>query len=421
MHTSQHFPGLVDLREKTVSPLVYIDRDVYQAEQELIFAKSWLYVGHESQLPNDADFIVASMGEVSVLVWRRAEGRIGVYLNSCPHRGMRVCREESGRARTMVCPYHGWSFDQKGALRGVPNFEDSYAGLLDKSKWGLIPVARVETYRGLIFACFDPDVVPLVDYLGHAKWYLDAALNGTANGLKALPGVHRWQVDANWKFGAENAAGDNAHAAVVHASVLPMFDPLEPGAKPFDHPFNHEVKMGNGHGWLALNQPPERDPVVAAHVAKVREEAAGRLTPKQLEQYGKFYVGTIFPNLSFFFAGTPTIRVWQPRGVNRMEVWSWTFAEGDPSAEVVEAQRRNMTTSFSASGLVEQEDGLMWSSCQRELESGVVRRRHVLNYAQGANNTYTEPDRPGVLGKNPTEIGIFGFYERWHADMGGTQ
>jgi phenylpropionate dioxygenase-like ring-hydroxylating dioxygenase large terminal subunit len=301
----------------------------------------------------------------------------------------------------------------------VPKFEDSYAGLLDKSKWGLIPVARVETYRGLIFACFDPDVVPLVDYLGHAKWYLDAVLNRTAEGLKALPGVHRWQVDANWKFGAENAAGDNAHAAVVHASVLPMFNPPEPGGKPFDHPFNHEAKMGNGHGWIALNQPPERDPMVAAHVAKVREEAAGRLTPKQLEQYGNFYVGTIFPNLSFFFAGTPTIRVWQPRGVNRTEVWSWTFAEGDPSAEVVEAQRRNMTTSFSGSGLIEQEDALIWSSCQRELESGVVRRRHALNYAQGANGTYTEPDRPGVLGKNPTEIGVFGFYERWHADMGG--
>src|SRR6266404_4138689 len=94
---SGYYPGLVDLAAGQIS------RE--------------LFVGHESQIPNPGDFFVSSMGEESVILCRDRAGKVHVFLNSCRHRGMKVCRYDEGNTPVFTCPYHGWSYGTDGRLR----------------------------------------------------------------------------------------------------------------------------------------------------------------------------------------------------------------------------------------------------------------------------------------------------------------
>src|ERR671935_2981928 len=135
---------LVDSEAGLISREIFVNDEIYREELERVFARCWLFIGHESQIPNPGDFLVSSMGEESVILCRDRGGRIHVFLNSCRHRGMKVCRYDEGNTVEFLCPYHGWSYGTDGSLVGVPFFKDAYAEQLDKSCWGLIEVARME-------------------------------------------------------------------------------------------------------------------------------------------------------------------------------------------------------------------------------------------------------------------------------------
>ena len=104
------YSGLVDQENGMVSREIFVNSDIYAEEQERIFTRAWLFVGHESQVEKPGDFFVSSMGEESVILCRDREGEIHVFLNSCMHRGMKVCRYDEGNTPIFTCPYHGWSF-----------------------------------------------------------------------------------------------------------------------------------------------------------------------------------------------------------------------------------------------------------------------------------------------------------------------
>src|SRR5437879_12470816 len=113
-------PELVDLHRGCISREIFVNEDIYQQEQEQVFARAWLFIGHESQIPRPGDFLVSSMGEESVILCRDRTGRIHVFLNSCRHRGMKVCRYDEGNTLELMCPYHGWTYATDGALVVVP-------------------------------------------------------------------------------------------------------------------------------------------------------------------------------------------------------------------------------------------------------------------------------------------------------------
>src|SRR5437667_634078 len=106
--------ALVDLKRGVVSRELFVNDEIYAQEQEQIFARSWLFVGHESQIPNPGDFFQSRMGEESVILVRDRKGQIHVFLNTCRHRGMKVCRYDLGNAILFTCPFHGWSYDLEG-------------------------------------------------------------------------------------------------------------------------------------------------------------------------------------------------------------------------------------------------------------------------------------------------------------------
>jgi nitrite reductase/ring-hydroxylating ferredoxin subunit len=201
----------VDLERGVVRRRIFADQAVYEMEVEQIFARCWLYLAHESQLPRAGDYVAANMGEEHVLVTRDGAGKIHAFINSCRHRGNRVCRADQGHATSFVCPYHGWTYDNTGRLAGVPGFKDLYHEELDRANWGLARVAQVASYKGLIFGTFDPEAPTLDDYLGDMRWGLDLLLD--QGEMVAIPGIQRWTMECNWKLPPTTRSGTCTTAA----------------------------------------------------------------------------------------------------------------------------------------------------------------------------------------------------------------
>src|SRR5262245_29585788 len=117
---------LVNADASAVDRRLFVDEELYRLEQQRIFAKSWLFVGHESQLESNGSFLTTTMGEDPVLIVRDRSGTLRGYLNSCTHRGTKICRADAGKASMFKCPYHGWTFNSEGALASVPRLGMAY-------------------------------------------------------------------------------------------------------------------------------------------------------------------------------------------------------------------------------------------------------------------------------------------------------
>src|ERR1700728_999196 len=140
----------VGVRRGLVSRDIFVSDDICRLEMERIFNRTWIFLAHETEIPQPGDFVSRNMGQVPVVVVRDNDGRTHALLNSCRHRGAKVCRADSGNVRRFVCPYHGWTYEQSGRLV-TTTFDKHFPTGFDFSEHGLVPVPRLEVYKGLIF------------------------------------------------------------------------------------------------------------------------------------------------------------------------------------------------------------------------------------------------------------------------------
>ncbi|HEY8856686.1 MAG TPA: Rieske 2Fe-2S domain-containing protein, partial [Rugosibacter sp.] len=152
---------LIDQTTGAQRRMIYADQAIYEQELERIFGRCWLFLAHESQVPDPGDFFRTYMGEDEVVVVRQDDRSIKVFLNTCTHRGNRLTRADRGNARAFSCNYHGWAFGIDGSLATVPLESEVYFNEIDKNQFRLVPVERVDSYHGLIFGCFDKDAPSL--------------------------------------------------------------------------------------------------------------------------------------------------------------------------------------------------------------------------------------------------------------------
>jgi phenylpropionate dioxygenase-like ring-hydroxylating dioxygenase large terminal subunit len=207
-----------DLTQGLLSPRVFNDPDLHQAELDRIFTRCWVFVGHVSEIPTPGDYVLRYVGQDQFILVRDEHGEIQLLFNNCMHRASPVCRAEKGNTSHFRCPYHGWIYKNSGDWNGAPRRAKAYRKL-DTPSWGLRKAPHVDTYQGLIFACLDPDAVSLREYLGDMCWYLDVMLGLNEEGMSVVGDPQRWIVPANWKSGAENFVGDALHVESAHRSL----------------------------------------------------------------------------------------------------------------------------------------------------------------------------------------------------------
>lgn len=399
--------------EGAIPALVFSSPEIYRHEMERIFSRCWLYVAHESEIPSPGDYVTRYMGEQPVIVVRDEDGVIRVFLNVCTHRGMRICRADLGNSSHFRCPYHGFTFKNTGDLIGVPFEQEVYGGGLNKSKLSLVQ-ARVDRYAGLIFATWDHEAETLDVYLDAMTWYLDL-LVGRAE-MEVVGPPHRYEVAANWKLPAENFASDAYHTMHTHASIAEIgLTPTLTWAKDGYH-----VYAGNGHS--VMIGAPTRRFIFAEELLPVFER---NLSPRQcalLKQMAHM-PGTVFPNLSFLISAITLkgqlishtdLHFWQPRGPDRIEVFSWLLVEKEAPSAWKELSRRAYIASFGSSGMLAQDDAEIFTAVTRN-SVGPVAGNLAYNYEMGLKRKPLG-DFPGpgeVYEGKVNEANARGFYRHW--------
>ncbi|MGH7836619.1 MAG: aromatic ring-hydroxylating oxygenase subunit alpha [Candidatus Binataceae bacterium] len=243
------------IQNDRISGRVYYDRAIFQQEIDKIWHREWVYVAHTSEVPEPGDYVVRTIGTQPVIVSRDEDGDIHLLLNRCMHRGNTVCQSERGNAHAFRCAYHGWTYNNRGELVGVPS-AGGYDPSFRKEEFPLSHVPRVGTYRGLIFASLAAAGPSLEDHLGAARRLIDQFVNlSPAGELILRAGVLKHSYRGNWKMALENSV-DGYHPNILHHAAMAM---MMKGKNDMEAVFGERseaLARDHGHGVEQLDLNP---------------------------------------------------------------------------------------------------------------------------------------------------------------------
>ena len=208
------------IQEDKVHRRLYTEPGIFKEEMTKIFGAVWVYLAHESQIPENDNFVTSRLGLRPLIVIRDSQGEIRALYNRCTHRGATICREDSGSAKSFQCPYHGWSYFNSGKLSGVP-WPEGYSCDFNDAKYNLAQLPRVESYRGFIFGTLNSNAPSLKDYLGLIRKPIDEWLDRHPGGKVKFANANRLKFMGNWKLVYDNSA-DGYHVLFSHRSLLAM-------------------------------------------------------------------------------------------------------------------------------------------------------------------------------------------------------
>ena len=380
---------MVDTQKGTVDRKIFTDEQIYTEELKQIFKRCWLYLAHESQIPNKGDYLSVLMGTTPIIVCRGGDDKIYAHINSCRHRGNTICRADRGNTKSFTCPYHAWVFGLTGKLIGLPGEKKLYASKLDKSQWGLISVAQLSTYKGLIFATFDDKAPSLENYLGDMRWGLDILLD--QGELIAVPGTMRWVMNTNWKFPSDNGGGDIYHHFSTHRSAYLAGhhdgDGMTDGSKQLKF---SDISSSKGFTMLTEYGHGYNADYVDDRMDNNTSLSEWRKDSKIQSKLGKLRSNihranqNVFPNL-FVSTGARELIIRNPIGPTKTEFRKTLLIDKNADPETQRVQVRNSNRHFGPAGLAEQDDGENWEQCTIGT-SDMIAMNHPLHYGMGVGD-----------------------------------
>ena len=401
---------------------IYTDERIFQLEIDRIFSRTWVYVGHESEVPKVGDFKTRVIGRTSVIMVRGKDAVVRLLVNRCRHRGSQVCETDSGNTKVFRCSYHGWIFHLDGELADC-NGPEAYEEALDPKEMGLTPVPRADRYRGFVFGSLASDGESLTDYLGGAARMIDLLCDASPTGaIIADGGTHKTVFNANWKL----VGMDGYHPNTLHASVIAAWGRNPDGGLGTTHresPFVDEAgtrtrDFGHGHVMLDfrghrikhydsltgfLRRIPGGEKYIAEMHAKHGEERARLL----ISLAGDAHLGT-FPNMQLIHN---QIRVITPISVSKTEVTMMAVRLDGVSDEMNAERFRQQESFYGPAGAGSPDDSEIFERVQRGMVAEVNPWIQV-SRGMGRQKVDTDGSIVGLITDEVTQRGILRYWKQ---------
>jgi benzoate/toluate 1,2-dioxygenase alpha subunit len=406
---------------------VYTDPEVFQLEMERLWPRTWIYVGHASQIPNAGDFITVDIAAKPVIMVRHTDRSIRVLMNRCAHKGTKVVSDFSGNAgKTFRCPYHAWTYRLDGSLLNIP-LKDGYAGTRLEAQ-GLPVVRNVETYRGFVFARLAEEGIGFTEYFGDSLSSIDFLADRSPEGeLELVGGCLRYLHNCNWKMFVENL-NDTMHPMIAHAGSAGIAKKLWEG-KPADMPkpmaieqfvpfvsdYNFFDQMGvrvypHGHSFSGVNFS-----IHSAYSTIPEYEAA--MKRAYGEERAQKILGTVRHNTVYYPSLTikgaiQSIRVARPLAADKTVLESYTFRlKGAPEALLQRTITYNRLIN-SPMSVVGHDD----LHCYRAIQEGLAAQGNDwVNLHRNFNAA--EIDAPELTANGTSDISMRNQFRAWREFM----
>ena len=410
---------------------IFTDPGLFELEMKHIFEGNWIYLAHESQMPNKNDYFTGYMGRQPIFIARNRNGELNAFINACSHRGAMLCRHKRANKSTYTCPFHGWTFNNSGKLLKVKDPEG--AGYLDSfNKDGshdLTKVPRFESYRGFLFGSLNPDVPSLEEHLGESKKIIDLIVDQSPEGLEVLRGASTYVYDGNWKLQTENGA-DGYHVSAVHwnyAATTSRRKEAEQVDNTRAMSAGGWAKQGGGfysfeHGhlllWTNWANPEDRPNWDR------REELAKQYGPARADwMVLRSRNLCLYPNVYLMDQFGSQIRHLRPISVDKTEVTIYCIAPKGEAAEARARRIRQYEDFFNASGMATPDDLEEFRACQMSYLGRAARWNDM---SRGAKHWIDGPDegadaigmKPLMSGVKTEDEGLFVVQHKyWHEVM----
>ncbi|AKE91866.1 MULTISPECIES: benzoate 1,2-dioxygenase large subunit [Rhodococcus] len=392
---------------------IFTDEEVFELEMKHIFEGNWVYLAHESQVPNNGDYFTTYIGRQPVVISRDKEGELHCLINACSHRGAMLCRRKTDNRTTFTCPFHGWTFRNNGKLLKVKDPRDAGypEGFNKDGSHDLTKVARFESYRGFLFGSLNEDVKPLEEHLGDATKIIDMIVDQSPEGLEVLRGSSTYTYDGNWKLQAENGA-DGYHVSATHWNYAATTARRTAGESTNETKAMDAGTWGkqgggyhsfeNGHLllWMWWGNPQDRP------LFPRKDELAAEFGEKKAE----FMVGAsrnlcLYPNVYLMDQFSSQIRHFRPISVDKTEVTIYCIAPKGESAESRANRIRQYEDFFNATGMATPDDLEEFRSCQKTYLASAAPWNDL---SRGATHQLNGPDQVALdLGmKNVLSSGV---------------
>lgn len=332
------------VRDTEIHKHVYTDPELFALEMEHLFANTWVYVGHASQVPQPGDYYATTVGDQPVVMVRHDDGSVRVLHNRCAHKGVTVVTEGAGHTgRFFRCPYHAWTYRTDGSLLNTPlrqGYENTGFEHCEASR-GMPPVGAVQVYRDFVFCRLNAHGIGFDEYFGESLSTLDNMVERSPEGrLEVAGGVLRYLHRCNWKMLVDNQT-DTCHPMVAHESsagtAVKVWQQAPPGTPkpmavelfaPFVSPYEFFENMGirvwvNGHGHTGVADSIHAAYSPAPGYGEAMVAAYGEARAKRI--LGDVRHNTVyFPNI-MVKGPIQTLRLFKPLAADRTLVESWTF------------------------------------------------------------------------------------------------